>query len=81
MAVPNFIRKMHSVVRRSLLCSCVLVVLVVCLTYGVLGKSVPEKHLGKGEAQWYNGKDLKLVHVVSLSIDDLHFSKLNEFLR
>lgn len=65
MALPNFIRKMHSVVRRSLLCSCVLVVLVVCLTYGVLGKSVPEKNHGFGEEQWYHGKDLKLVHVVS----------------
>lgn len=61
---PKLSRKMQSVVKRSLLCSCVLIVIVVCLTFGVLGKSVPENDHGHDQ-RWYEGKELKLVHVVS----------------
>lgn len=64
MPIPKFIRKMHSVVKRSLLCSCVVVLLVVCLAYGVLGKHIPEESRNRGEQAWYEGKDLQLVHVV-----------------
>lgn len=66
MPSPKFIKKMHSVVKRSLLCSCVLVILVVCLAIGVLGKSLPESRWShvRGDEKWYDGKDLKLVHVV-----------------
>lgn len=69
MGVPKFIKRMHSVVKRSLFCSFVVVFLVVCLAFGVLGKSLPNK-VGLGEQRWYEGKDLKLVHVVSF-IDNL----------
>lgn len=62
---PKFIRKMHSVMKRSVVCSCVIVLLVVCLAFGVLGKNVPNRHYPQGEQKWYEGKDLKLVHVVS----------------
>ena len=65
--MPNFkfIRKMHSVVKRSLLCSIVLLLIVVCLAFGVLGKSLPDRRVTLAEQKWYEGKDLKLVHVVS----------------
>lgn len=65
MPIPKFIRKMHSIVKRSLLCSCVVILLVVCLAYGVLGKHIPQQGQNGAEQLWYQGKDLKLVHVVS----------------
>lgn len=68
MWTPKFIRKMHSATKRSLLCGCLLVLVVIALAIGgVLGKSVPESKVfhGAGEEQWYVGKDLKLVHLVS----------------
>lgn len=64
MANP-FIRRMQSVMKRSVLCSCVIIVIVVCLAFGVLGKGLPDRTCPQGEAKWYEGKDLKLVHVVS----------------
>lgn len=60
----RFIRKMHPIVKRSLLGSIVVIVLVVCLC-GVLGKNLPNNGPGLGDKKWYEGKDLKLVHVVS----------------
>lgn len=64
MSNPKFTRKMHSVVKRSLLFG-VLIVIVVCLAFGVLGKSLPDRKVTREEEKWYEGKELKLVHVVS----------------
>ena len=63
---------MPSVAERSLLCSIallcgiVLLLVIVCLAFGVLGKSLPDQSVTLAEQTWYEGKDLKLVHVVSL---------------
>ena len=58
----HFIRKMHPL-KRTVLGGIVLVSLVICI--GVLGKSVPRDYVDNGHPKGYEGKDLKLVHVVS----------------
>lgn len=69
----KFTRKMQTVVkhRLTLVLSVMLIIFVICLVYGGSANPLDRYKFDNEHSKWYEGKDLKLVHVVSNSMKDI----------